>query len=604
MKKIILLCVAVMTIMGFNSAAAQFKASPISKKSSVATEVKSRATDTFVFGYCGEYSNGIGTGKEGEIGAAIEIPADKAAVYSGSKVTKLQIGIGQPCAPTTINIFVSEGFDQEPVYLEEVKITKIDGWNEFTLKTPYEISDKGFVVGYKVVPLSSKDYPIGVDAQPSTSGYGDWVYVNSKWMRLYDPEIGGVCIRAVLEGENFPVVDLGLNSISLPAFVKSGEEFSITGEVMNMGVNDVKSFEVAYQVGDAAPATKTIEIEPLANKGKYMFEIPGVVYNGNPKFNAELKATVTKVNGVEDLSPADNQASTLFWTSGYSFERVVVVEEGTGTWCGYCPMGIVSLEALSKLYPDSFIGIAVHGNDIMEAASYIDDYPAENFPICHINRYYYNQTPSPEYLEIFYNAEHQRHAFGDVNIKNLVFNEDKSMVNVTTELKFAVNAKDVEFRLAYVLLENGVGPYNQTNYYANNALGEMGGWEKKSSPVKTMYNDVARDIFSYYGIENSVETNIVEGKKYEHTYDLSLKNVGNIKKMDIVVLLLDYNTGEILNAKKFTAENIAGISEIEAEQNVPAVFYNLQGMEVDADKLVPGIYVKRAGNKAEKVVIR
>ncbi len=583
MKKVMLFCVAILL---------------------AAINMQTLAADTYIFGYCGEYSNGIGTGKEGEIGAAIEIPADKAAAYAGSKMTKMQIAIGQPCKPTFINIFISEGFDKDPLYTEEVKITNIDGWNEFTLKTPYEISDKGFVVGYKVVPLSPEDYPIGVDAQASTNEYGDWVFVGGKWMRLRDPEIGNVCVRAVFEGENFPTDDIALSTLTLPTFVKSGEAFTISGEVMNVGLNEINSFEIVYEVGDAEPVTKTFEIEAISNNTKHKFEIPGVVYNGAPELNAMLKATITKVNGNEDSSMADNSASSWFWTSAYSFDHAVVVEEGTGIWCGFCPMGIVALDKLSSEYPDSFIGIAVHGDDVMESASYIENYPATGFPICNINRYYYNQTPSPENLEIFYQAERQRVAYADVEFFDIAFNEDNTVVTVTTETTFAVNATDVEYRLAYVLLENKVGPYNQTNYYANNAYGEMGGWEKKAASVKTTYNDVARDIFDYHGIENSLESTVVEGKKYKHTYDLSLANVGKVKNLEIVALLINYANGEIVNAKKITSEGIAGICEVEADENIPAVFYNLQGVEVSADKLVPGVYVKRIGDKAEKVFIK
>lgn len=38
--------------------------------------------------------------------------------------------------------------------------------------------------------------------------------------------------------------------------------------------------------------------------------------------------------------------------------------------------------------------------------------------------------------------------------------------------------------------------------------------------------------------------------------------------------------------------------------NVEPVYYNMQGVKVDADNMVPGIYVKRCGKSAEKVLIR
>ena len=47
-------------------------------------------------------------------------------------------------------------------------------------------------------------------------------------------------------------------------------------------------------------------------------------------------------------------------TGTATYDRVTVVEEGTGTWCGWCVRGIVALEYMRENYPDKFIGIGVH----------------------------------------------------------------------------------------------------------------------------------------------------------------------------------------------------------------------------------------------------
>ena len=47
-----------------------------------------------------------------------------------------------------------------------------------------------------------------------------------------------------------------------------------------------------------------------------------------------------------------------------------------------------------------------------------------------------------------------------------------------------------------------------------------------------------------------------------------------------------------------------GIDSIEADNNVPAEYYNLQGAKIAADSLTPGIYVKRQGNKATKIYVK
>ena len=46
-----------------------------------------------------------------------------------------------------------------------------------------------------------------------------------------------------------------------------------------------------------------------------------------------------------------------------AFNRKVVMEEGTGTWCGYCPEGMATILRMKEKYPDNFIAVAIHDDD-------------------------------------------------------------------------------------------------------------------------------------------------------------------------------------------------------------------------------------------------
>lgn len=52
--------------------------------------------------------------------------------------------------------------------------------------------------------------------------------------------------------------------------------------------------------------------------------------------------------------------------------------------------------------------------------------------------------------------------------------------------------------------------------------------------------------------------------------------------------------------------DLAGISDVEGDADVdaPVEYFNLQGIRVNADSLVPGIYVRRQGGKASKVLVK
>lgn len=48
-----------------------------------------------------------------------------------------------------------------------------------------------------------------------------------------------------------------------------------------------------------------------------------------------------------------------------------------------------------------------------------------------------------------------------------------------------------------------------------------------------------------------------------------------------------------------------GVDDVAVDTNDSAIeYYNLQGVRVDADNLTPGVYVRRQGNKAVKVIIK
>jgi len=48
---------------------------------------------------------------------------------------------------------------------------------------------------------------------------------------------------------------------------------------------------------------------------------------------------------------------------GGEFERTVLLEEGTGTWCTYCPEAAENIEELAVSHPGEFIVLALHAQD-------------------------------------------------------------------------------------------------------------------------------------------------------------------------------------------------------------------------------------------------
>ena len=64
-----------------------------------------------------------------------------------------------------------------------------------------------------------------------------------------------------------------------------------------------------------------------------------------------------------------------------------LIEEYTGTWCGWCVRGLVGMELLRQRFGDEFIGVAYHNDDPMEIM-YTNDFPSSfwGYPTAFIER--------------------------------------------------------------------------------------------------------------------------------------------------------------------------------------------------------------------------
>ena len=62
-----------------------------------------------------------------------------------------------------------------------------------------------------------------------------------------------------------------------------------------------------------------------------------------------------------------------------------LMEEYTGTWCGYCVRGLLGLQKLAELYPDDYVCVSYHNGDPMEIA-YDFPSPIAGYPSAWVDR--------------------------------------------------------------------------------------------------------------------------------------------------------------------------------------------------------------------------
>lgn len=242
-------------------------------------------------------------------------------------------------------------------------------------------------------------------------------------------------------------------------------------------------------------------------------------------------------------------------------QRCVVVEEGTGMWCGYCPRGIVAMRQMREKYPDSFIGIAVHYDDVLgtAVADYCKSLHFPSFPSAYVNRTTLCGDPMPQDAEGRFSAADglERYFLDAMNVcppaaLSLTWTLlDNGQLGLLADAHFAINADGADYRFAAVAVEDEVSQptYYQTNYYSGSAT-PLGGFESEAKVIKSYtFEEVARAaLLPFEGAEGDIPARIEADRHYSAVKQLKAPKYDALSHVRVVLMLLDAHTGEVVNA--------------------------------------------------------
>ena len=91
----------------------------------------------------------------------------------------------------------------------------------------------------------------------------------------------------------------------------------------------------------------------------------GEKYSGSLKFTPteaklyDLSFEVQDINGSVDQKIDNNLGDQKLVGVSKEISRKMIAEEGTGTWCTWCPRGAVFMKLMASTYANDFVGIAV-----------------------------------------------------------------------------------------------------------------------------------------------------------------------------------------------------------------------------------------------------
>jgi hypothetical protein len=322
--------------------------------------------------------------------------------------------------------------------------------------------------------------------------------------------------------------------------------------VVNAGTTAINSFDVNLNYGgnNYSQSVTGVNIASTSNYVVTLNSLPLVA--GNQVYTA----TVSNVNGATDDVSSDDTLVGSINPVVPAVGKMVVSEEGTGTWCQWCPRGAVFMDQFNTKYSQFWAGIAVHNGDPMTVTDYDASFGAliSGYPSSLVDRGT-DVDPSGMTPDFLTRVQVAPKAF----ITNgATWDAASRTLNVSVTADFQASANN-NYKLACVLTEDGVtgtgSGYNQSNAYSGGNNGVMGGYEALGNPVpaaQMVYDHVARAIApSFSGYTNSFPATVASGDMHTINFSFVLPTTWNENEIHIVGLLIDPQ-GRIDNAGKAT----------------------------------------------------
>lgn len=532
--------------------------------------------DYIIWGYCidnVQYS--IGVGEETTMSAAIIIDREDLKAYKDADIVGIRIGL----AAQSKNVSVFMKFAQEdnvsfdlPDVVKKNVGSKGIGFHEVMLDSPKKMDGRYIIAGYTATGTNN----IGFDGG---SCHADACYINlgNEWGSIYSQAVdegwGSLCIQLMLSGDALPEREMRMENI-LTNEVEQNKPYILRGVVSNQTTTPVTEYELSYSVNNGdmqsvkvqtminAMETDTFSIsidEPMTRVGSNAIMVKIDKVNGDVDSDISNNAIVKPVTCIEE---------------GCFFERVMVMEESTSVNCGYCPRGIVVMRSLKERYPDRYIGIAIHstsmGSDPMSDYDYDENisklYQNEGLPNSILNRKY-EYEGDPLMMDKYIMQEFGANNIADAGIwiesvSDII--DNKITVKVST--KFARDYTGANYRISFVLVENDVeSTVPQLNYFTGGD--GMGGFENLPQYVDMTFDDVARGIWDFSGIGGSIPAEITKKQVYEYEYVIDLDEkktlIQNAENVELVAMIIDFSTAEIVNATKSELGKTSGVRTVD-----------------------------------------
>ena len=470
--------------------------------------------------------------------------------------------------------------------------------------------------------------------------YGDPSYLD--FVGWFDYSTFGYYLgaEALIGGDKFLK-----NAATLSDF---GEKFASVNQdvvfpvtITNSGLNGIQNFTYEVSINGAKPFETTVTLDNPVEKILDYTTVNVTFNTGEQAGTQKIELALTKVNG--EPNEKESVAKGTLYVLSEAAKKKPLIEEYTGTWCGWCTRGWVALEKLAADFGDDIVLVASHNGDPMEIEEYMDVQQKyiEGYPSMLINRvanvdpYYGTDDYIPYYIKTDVEAAIADVAPASIAVEAVWADEEKTKINISTETKFFFEDEKSSIAIGYILVADGLTgtgrSWAQANYYTDYAeeygndpyLGDL---TRMGSYITDMtYNHVAVAGWGVAnGIDGSISGPIKAGEAINNTFEADLNGVLigedrlspdpedhvavldliQDKELKVVAFLINKNSGEVINANQtLLVDPIVGINAIEEKAGAETVRYNVSGQLIKAPQSGLNI-IKLSDGTTLKVLVK
>ncbi|MCF8348356.1 MAG: Omp28-related outer membrane protein [Bacteroidales bacterium] len=227
-------------------------------------------------------------------------------------------------------------------------------------------------------------------------------------------------------------------------------------------------------------------------------------------------------------------------------DRTILIEEFTGEWCGWCPIGMMGLENMIERFGDSVIVVAVHMSDPFESPSAggMIGVWGGAAPTALINRAYdtllQDQVFSPEDWEEVIARQINTPAPCNVSL-DYTFDDTSREIMATVSATFTEDFVG-DARLNLYIVEDSVIGVSQSNYLSGNpAFINTPFYELPEHIDNFPHEHLLREMVGEsYGIDGVIPDTVYSGQQFHYVFHYTVPEEFNLEKLHLIGIAQQY----------------------------------------------------------------